>query len=95
MSSDALTLVPGDVLKIERRFLVDGVLQKETTKGTFAGVQVVGTAEHIVLEGKAKGRGKGKARLVPLHSVSEITLVKAVPRKPKTPPAPSWDPGIA
>lgn len=91
MSSDDMTLVPGDVLKIERRYLVDGVLQTKTTKGTFAGVQVVGTAEHIVLEA-----GKRRAmRLVPLHSVSEITLVKAVPRKPKLAPAPSWDPGIA
>lgn len=90
MSSDGMTLVPGDLLKIERRFLVDGVLQKQTTKGTFAGVQVVGTSEHIVLEG-----GKTKAvRLVPLASVSEITLVKAVPRKPKVVPAPAWDPAI-
>ncbi|HUR68384.1 MAG TPA: hypothetical protein VM370_04000 [Candidatus Thermoplasmatota archaeon] len=85
-----LTLVPGDVLKIERRYLVDGVLQKETTRGTFAGVQAVGSAEHIVLEA---GAGK-KTRLVPLHSVSEITLVKAVPRKPKETPAPAWDPGV-
>lgn len=90
--SDGLTLVPGDLLVIERRYLVDGVLQKQTTKGTFAGVQVVGTAEHIVLEGGSK---KKAVRLVPLHSVSEITLVKAVPRKPKIAPAPSWDMGIA
>lgn len=92
MSSDELTLVPGDVLKIERRYLVDGILQKETTRGTFAGVQVVGTAEHIVLAGGTKKRA---TRLVPLHSVSEITLVKAMPRKPKAPTLPSWDPGIA
>jgi len=90
MSSEDLTLVPGDVLKIERRYLVDGVLQKETTRGTFAGVQVVGTAEHLVLAG-----GRKRTRLVPLHSVSEITLVKAMPRKPKVVPAPTWDPGIA
>jgi hypothetical protein len=93
MSSDGMTLVPGDVLKIERRFLVDGVLQKQTTRGTFAGIHVVGTAEHIVIEGK--GRGKGQARLVPLSSVSEITLVKAMPRKPKVAPAPAWDPSIS
>ena len=96
MSSDGISLVPGDVLKIERRYLVDGVLQKETTRGTFAGVQAVGSAEHIVIEGKGKGSAKGKTRLVPLHSVSEITLVKAMPRQPKaTPAAPAWDPGIA
>lgn len=90
MSSD-MTLVPGDVLKIERRFMVDGVLQKETTRGTFAGVQVVGTAEHLVIEG---GRKKA-TRLVPLHSVSEITLVKAMPRQPRIEAAPSWDPSFA
>lgn len=91
MSSD-MTLVPGDVLKIERRYMVDGVLQKETTRGTFAGVQVVGTAEHLVIEG---GRKKKATRLVPLHSVSEITLVKAMPRTPRVEAAPSWDPGFA
>ena len=88
MSTEDLTLVPGDELKIEQRYLVDGVIQKRTTRGTFAGVQAVGTAEHIVLAGK-------RTRLVPLHSVSEITLVKAMPRKPKTVPLPLWDPGIA
>lgn len=92
MSSEDLTLLPGDVLKIERRYLVDGVLQKETTRGTFAGVQIVGSAEHIVLAG---GPRKKSPRLVPLHSVSEITLVKAMPRKPKVVALPAWDPGIA
>jgi hypothetical protein len=91
MTSD-MTLVPGDVLKIERRYLVDGVMQTRTTRGTFAGVQVVGTAEHLVIEG---GRNKKATRLVPLHSVSEITLVKAMPRQPKVAPAPEWDPGFA
>ncbi len=93
MTSDELTLVPGDVLKIERRYLVDGVLQKQTTRGTFAGVQAVGTAEHLVIN---SGK-KGAVRLVPLHSVSEITLVKAMPRQPRPelPAAPAWDPGVA
>lgn len=86
-----MTLVPGDVLKIERRYLVDGVLQRETTRGTFAGVQAVGSAEHLVIEA---GR-KRSVRLVPLHSVSEITVLKAMPRKPKAQPAPLYDPGVA
>lgn len=93
MSTD-LTLVPGDVLRIERRYVIDGVVKRATDQGVFAGVQSVGTAEHIILEG-----GKKKAvRLLPLSSVSEITLVKAVPRQPKeAAPAtrPAWDPGIA
>lgn len=93
MTSEELTLVPGDVLLIERRTLVDGVLQKEKTRGTFAGVQVVGTSEHIVLAGGTKN---ASARLIPLSSVAEIKLVKAMPRKPKVAPAPpAWDPGIA
>ena len=90
MSHD-LTLVPGDVLKIERRFVVDGVLQKKTDRGVFAGVQVVGSAEHIVLEGNKKV----SARLVPLTTVCEITLVKAVPRQPRVAAVPTWDPSVA
>lgn len=87
--TDGITLVPGDVLKIERRFLVDGVVQKQTDRGVFAGVQVVGSAEHIVLQ---KGK-RGTVRLVPLHSVAEITLVKAVPRQQKVAP-PTYDPSV-
>lgn len=87
--TDGLTLVPGDVLKIERRYLVDGVVQKQTDRGIFAGVQIVGSAEHIVIE---KGR-KRTVRLVPLHSVAEITLVKAMPRKPKV-AVPLYDPSV-
>ncbi|HVM44614.1 MAG TPA: hypothetical protein VM582_01665 [Candidatus Thermoplasmatota archaeon] len=87
--SDGLTLVPGDVLKIERRYLVDGVVQKQTDQGVFAGVQVVGSAEHIVLE---KGKRR-TVRLVPLHSVAEITLVKAMPRRQKV-VAPVFDPSV-
>ncbi|HET6404483.1 MAG TPA: hypothetical protein VFH78_07540 [Candidatus Thermoplasmatota archaeon] len=89
--TDGITLVPGDVLKIERRFLVDGVVQKQTDRGVFAGVQVVGSAEHLVLHKGSKKRLS--TRLVPLHSVSEITLVKAMPRRPKV-VAPSFDPSV-
>jgi hypothetical protein len=90
MTSDGPTLLPGDVLKVERRQLVDGKLARSSDQGTFAGVQTVGTAEHLVLEG---GRKKG-VRLVPLHTISEIRLVKAIPRDAKIPAAPSWDPGV-
>lgn len=85
-----MTLLPGDVLKVERRYLVDGVLTRATDQGVFAGVQAVGSAEHLVLEG---GRRKG-VRLVPLHTISEIKLLKAVPRAPKALP-PAWDPSIS
>lgn len=89
--SNELTLVPGDVLRIERRFVVDGVLQTKTDRGVFAGVQIVGSAEHIVLEG-----GEGvTARLVPLITVTEIGVEQAVPRQPKIVAAPAYDPSVA
>ena len=91
--SQEITLVLGDVLRIERRYLVDGVVQRVTDEGRFAGVQHVGTAEHLVLEDDAKA----EVRLFPLTAISEITLVKALPRASPIPvqnPG-SWDPGIA
>lgn len=92
MTSDGLTLLPGDLLKVERRYLVDGVLTRVTDQGVFAGVQAVGSAEHLVLEG---GKKKG-VRLVPLHSISEIKLLKTVPRQaPKPAAAPAWDPSFS
>ena len=90
--TDGVTLVPGDVLKIERRFVVDGVMRKKTDRGVFAGVQAVGSAEHLVISSTGKGK---EVRLVPLHSVSEITVVKAMPRKQKETPVPTWDPSVA
>lgn len=89
MASDGTTLVPGDLLRIERRLLVDGVVTALTNEGAFAGVQAVGSAEHIVLEDESNG-----VRMFPLHAIAEITLVKAVARAPK-PGAPAWDPGVA
>lgn len=90
MSSDGITLLPGDLLKVERRYMVDGVLTRTSDQGVFAGVQAVGSAEHLVLEG---GKKKG-VRLVPIHTISEIKLLKAMPRAPKT-AAPSWDPSVS
>jgi hypothetical protein len=92
--SQEITLVLGDVLRIERRYLVDGVVTKVTDEGRFAGVQSVGTSEHLVLEDDAKA----EVRLFPLTAISEITLVQALPRqaKPAAGPAPgAWDPGVA
>lgn len=93
MSHD-LSLVPGDILKIERRYLVDGVMTCVTDEGRFAGVQVVGSAEHLAIQ---TGRKKA-VRMFPLHAISEITLVKAMPRAPKPAAAQTageWDPGVA
>lgn len=88
---DGISLLPGDFLRIERRFVVDGIVTTSTTEGRFAGVQQLGTSEHIALEDAQK-----EVRLYPLGSVSEITLVQAGPREPKAEarPAPSWDPAV-
>lgn len=104
MTSDSISLVPGDLLKIERRYMVDGVPTSVTDKGRFAGVQVVGTSEHIVLEDVQRK----EVRMFPLSSVCEITLVKTkrgsrkrantratASAAPGAPAAPAWDPGVA
>jgi hypothetical protein len=97
MTSTTLSLAPGDLLQIERRFVVDGVVTTQTDEGRFAGVQAVGSAEHLALECPKRNA----VRLIPLHAIVEITLVAAVPREapapaPATPTgAPAWDPGVA
>lgn len=77
MTSEPVSLVHGDLLRIERRYVVDGVVTTVTDKGRFAGVQTVGSAEHIVLE----DRERKEVRLFPLHAVSEIALVKGGRRR--------------
>lgn len=100
MTSDSISLVPGDILKIERRYMVDGVPTSVTDKGRFAGVQVVGSAEHIVLEDTQRK----EVRMFPLSAICEITLVKTRRGSRKrgkdaasvaASPAPAWDPGVA
>lgn len=89
-----ISLVVGDVLKIERRYLVDGVLATTTEQGRFAGVSAIGTAEHIVI----RDATTKEARLFPLHTVAQITVVKHArrPRVKKSAPQPAaWDPGVA
>jgi hypothetical protein len=95
------TVRVGDLLRIERRYTVNGELTTQTETGRFLGVELVGSAEHLVLR-----RTRGKAvRLFPLATVSEITVVKSATRvdaaaSPPAPgagpaPAPQWDPGFA
>lgn len=89
------SLVPGDLLRIERRYLVDGVLQLVTDHGRFEGVKVVGSAEHLAL----KDAERKEVRLFPLHAISEITLVKPARRVPVrkqrgAATAAAWDPGV-
>lgn len=75
----------GDELKIERRYVVDGALTSVTDKGTFQGLQVLGSTEHLVIEDGAR-----EVRMIPLHSISEITVVAA-----KRSERESFDPSFA
>lgn len=72
-------LARGDVLKVERRYVVDGVVTCVTDKGRFAGVESVGSVEHIVVEGKEG------TRMIPLSSVSEIEVVERAKKVAETP----------
>lgn len=82
----------GDVLVLERRYVVDGALTSVTDKGRFRGIELVGSAEHIVLE---PSRGKGAVRMIPLHSISEITVQAAGRRGRASPVADAFDPSVA
>lgn len=66
------TVDVGDAIRIERRYVVDGALTSVEDTGRFRGVELVGSSEHLVLE---QGR-KRTVRMIPLHTVSEITLEK-------------------
>lgn len=95
MTSDGLAR--GDLLKIERRYAVDGDLKSVVDEGRFQGIQRVGSAEHIVI----KDVRNKEVRMFPLSAVAEITLVKPArrPREAKAPeavaPTLPWDPSFA
>lgn len=94
--SDGFSLLPGDVLRVERRYLVDGVVSTTTAQGRFAGVERIGSTEHLVLRDE-----DGTVRMIPLSSVSEMVLVEAVQREAAAAaaaanaPRASWDPAVA
>ncbi|MHB8584985.1 MAG: hypothetical protein ACYDDF_04025 [Thermoplasmatota archaeon] len=73
---------PGDQIRVERRYVVDGGLSGVVDEGRFAGVQQFGTAEHLVLD------VGGTMRTIPLASISEIQIVTAP--KPGTSHDPSF-----
>lgn len=93
--SDSISLIPGDRLRVERRYLVDGVVNTAMAEGSFAGVQHVGTVEYVVLRDEA-----GETKLIPLANVSEITLVATTERAAGAAEAaagraePAWDPAV-
>ncbi len=88
---------PGDVLKVERRYLVGGVVTTITDEGRFGGVELVGTSEHLVLEDTARK----ETRLFPMSAISEITVLEhtevleVTVEEQVAPTRPPWDPSIA
>lgn len=77
----------GDRIRVERRFIVDGVMTCVADKGVFHGVQAMGSVEHILLE------TKGEVRLIPIPSISEIVLERATERRDTLPGG--FDPSFA
>ena len=97
MTSDPQALAPGDFLRIERRYVVDGQLTCVADEGRFEGVERVGSSEHLVIKGADK-----EVRMIPLHAIAEIKLVKAKRRSRKAQPSAAgpaavaaWDPSVA
>jgi hypothetical protein len=101
MTSDAPTLAPGDILRVERRYVLDGQLTSVADEGRFQGIERIGSSEHLVLRDSNK-----EVRMIPLHAIAEIKLVRharrprakasssaAVPTGPAAPAA--WDPSFA
>lgn len=84
----------GDLLRIERRVLVNGALTTLTDTGRFRGVEMVGSSEHLVLQ---EARRK-TLRLIPLATIAEIAVVRAtrsaVDVPAGLPPTPSGDPAF-
>ncbi|MHB8605263.1 MAG: hypothetical protein ACYDCK_08390 [Thermoplasmatota archaeon] len=77
-----------DVLQVQRRYVVDGVLTCVSEIGRFRGVQVLGSVEHLVLE-DAKKR---EVHMIPLPTVSEIVLKqRSIPRDERE----AFDPSFA
>lgn len=59
----------GDLIRIERRYVVNGNLTSMTDSGTYRGVKSLGSAEHLIIDDAEE------IRLIPLSSVAEITLL--------------------
>lgn len=80
------SLFLGDFIRVERRYVVDGVLTCVTDKGKFTGVQYLGSMEHLML-----GDDSG-VRMIPLPTISEIVVEESAPRPVDE--GKSWDPSF-
>lgn len=59
----------GDLIRIERRYVVNGNLTSMTDSGTYQGVESFGSTEHLVIDDSKE------VRMIPLNTISEITLL--------------------
>jgi len=71
MPEASINLHEGDLLRVER--LPQGDAGSALATGRFGGVRVIGSAEHLVLEEEGQ-----PTRLIPLHLISEITLLETL-----------------
>lgn len=67
--TDGRNVNPGDLIRLERRYVVDGQVTSLTDSGTFLGVASVGSIEHLVIDDVEE------RRMIPLESVSEIQVL--------------------
>lgn len=66
----------GDLIRLERRYVVGGKVTSLSDSGTFLGVASVGSIEHLVID------DVDERRLIPLDSVSEIQILEATAEPP-------------
>lgn len=61
----------GDLIRLERRYVVNGNVTSLSDSGTFLGVASVGSVEHVVID------DVDERRMIPLDSVAEIQVLEA------------------
>lgn len=61
----------GDLIRIERRYVVNGNLTSMTDSGTYQGVEQFGSTEHLVIDDSKE------VRMIPIGTIAEITLLVA------------------
>ncbi len=76
MDAPNTAVAPGDLLRIERRYVLNGTMTTVTDTGRFRGIETIGTSEHLILQ---EARRKS-LRLIPMTTIAEITLVRSAPR---------------
>lgn len=61
----------GDLIRLERRYVIDGAVTSLSDSGKFLGIASVGSIEHVVID------DVDERRMIPLESVAEIQVLEA------------------